>query len=739
MSDENKKIERSSFLSYILYGVKSFHENKLKPFGKSLKSAVVSDWKESELGSMISDDVSNVSTSVSAKFNIIWPNISAAWSEVWTKDATIKENLTNLRLLDDAILTTAEGAVDLGASTATSILTSESVESVLSSIDRLMSSAGNKLGNSVLNSANTVSESLRSALTSWGDQIGSNAVTSLATSGMSIFADSLSTYIDGIEETTFGSRMESSWKGNKNSFLNTFKNSSADNYTIKILSSTPLDAGSESENLYGSMILGCPPLFNNISDPNHRVMANTFLKDAKILSLTPGLPKYNGSSYLSGSNNSYNQTKSGKEMIEYLLKNGIDTSFQEKDKRYYTFETDYENYFAYLETMLNTIWIKLGLASEDKSTFNLYSFFNIKTDEGIDPGQYNTLKRQYRNSLGFYINTNGILAESIDSTPTSFGQTLKQTSDQNTDSFQLMNYLSGMGTGGAVRNATRTVNMGLTMARNLAGAMTDIFSGAISGFQSGDGAVGKIIGLAAGAVSDISRFTTEEDLGAYMQSFATTNGMRTFYPELWSDSSYSRSININFNFVSPYGDPMSIFQNVFVPFCALACFAFPRQAADNGLVSPFMIRADVPGIFTTDLGMITNFTFTRGGDNHLWTKDGLPRAISGTFSITDLYQYLSMTKRLSFMSANPSYTVFLDSLCGLHAVYHKDNNDDALNDYFKQMLNRVSGLDNTTNPSGLWNSYDKYRMNAHKNVANISRQNSFKNKTKNIYWMRSGK
>ena len=80
----------------------------------------------------------------------------------------------------------------------------------------------------------------------------------------------------------------------------------------------------------------------------------------------------------------------------------------------------------------------------------------------------------------------------------------------------------------------------------------------------------------------------------------------------------------------------------------------------------------------------SNMSFTRGGPNGLFTKDGLPRSISGDFTIEDLYPYLAMSRRISFLSANPSYTSFLDSMVGINAVY-TNNNESALNDYFDKM------------------------------------------------------
>ena len=44
------------------------------------------------------------------------------------------------------------------------------------------------------------------------------------------------------------------------------------------------------------------------------------------------------------------------------------------------------------------------------------------------------------------------------------------------------------------------------------------------------------------------------------------NGSNVFFPEIWKDSSFSRSHNVSFSFKSPYGSPKAIFEYVYVPF-----------------------------------------------------------------------------------------------------------------------------------------------------------------------------
>lgn len=245
---------------------------------------------------------------------------------------------------------------------------------------------------------------------------------------------------------------------------------------------------------------------------------------------------------------------------------------------------------------------------------------------------------------------------------------------------------------------------------------------AVKNVGESEGLVKKVAAMArvaATAVIDTSNFMNTQDLGAVIQSFATSNGMMVKYPELWSDSSYSKSINFNFTFTSPYGDPLSIFKYVYVPFFALMTFAMPRQAAENGLVSPFLVRCDVPGLLSSDLALISSFTWVRGGGNSLWTKDGLPRSIDVTLTVQDLYPYLAMSKRISFLSANPSYAVFLDTMSGMMAL-NDDKTEDALNRYFEVLLNRINS--SSRNGTDVWNKFNSNKAKLAHEMSNQARR-----------------
>lgn len=219
------------------------------------------------------------------------------------------------------------------------------------------------------------------------------------------------------------------------------------------------------------------------------------------------------------------------------------------------------------------------------------------------------------------------------------------------------------------------------------------------------------------------------------QSLMTTNGMKTAFPNLWTDSGYSKSVTVDFEFVSPYGDPLSIFQHVYVPLAALLALALPKQAAENGYVNPFFLRMDIPGVISSDFSIISSIQWVRGGRHNIWTTDRHPRAITVSVTFEDLYNYMAMTRRVSYLSANPNYSMFLDSFSGIRSLYNEGRTIN--NDYWTLLVNRL----NSNNPfaSNLWNanSVDK-SINTYLTNSTVDKNSFFTNYYKrDLSWMKS--
>ena len=130
-------------------------------------------------------------------------------------------------------------------------------------------------------------------------------------------------------------------------------------------------------------------------------------------------------------------------------------------------------------------------------------------------------------------------------------------------------------------------------------------------------------------------------------------GGNLVFPNIWQNSSYNRDFNIEITLATPYGDKESIFLEIFVPLMFLLALVLPRQATVNSYVTPFLVRANVPGFFNCEMGIIRDMQITRGGsDNSAWSVEGLPTEVTVSLSIEDLYNSLSMS---NFATKNNIY------------------------------------------------------------------------------------
>jgi hypothetical protein len=137
-------------------------------------------------------------------------------------------------------------------------------------------------------------------------------------------------YQDGIRESRFGTLMEESWVGTEASFISGLveRTIKMNGYTVRFSKSTPFDSSANSNSsLYGNLILGTPMIYTKVTDPGNRVMLNTFVKDASFLSLTPGMPKFNGSAFFQKASQTFSTVKKAAEKVDWdAVGNKIGTS-----------------------------------------------------------------------------------------------------------------------------------------------------------------------------------------------------------------------------------------------------------------------------------------------------------------------------------------------------------------------------------------------------------------------------
>lgn len=147
-------------------------------------------------------------------------------------------------------------------------------------------------------------------------------------------------------------------------------------------------------------------------------------------------------------------------------------------------------------------------------------------------------------------------------------------------------------------------------------------------------------------------------------------------PEVWKDSSFSKSFSFDIQLRSLYGDPLSIYQNIYIPLAMLMAGSFPIAIGNNTYTSPLLCQAFSKGLFSIPTGIIDSMTIKRGLSEHGWTYEHLPTAVDVSLSIKDLSpaMFLSIAKGQS--DANPlklfkgtdSMKAYFGTLAGLDIV-----------------------------------------------------------------------
>lgn len=163
--------------------------------------------------------------------------------------------------------------------------------------------------------------------------------------------------------------------------------------------------------------------------------------------------------------------------------------------------------------------------------------------------------------------------------------------------------------------------------------------------------------------------------GTLVNSVKTVvSGGRLIFPNIWSNSSFSKSYNINIRLTTPDFDVRSWYLNIYVPLCHLISLMLPRGDHPNGYTAPFLVKAFYKGMFNIDMGIITDMSINKGKEGG-WTKDGLPTIVDVSFTIQDLYSTLSMTNSKDMYIGKTMKNIaemdYLSNLCGVN-IYQPD-------------------------------------------------------------------
>lgn len=243
----------------------------------------------------------------------------------------------------------------------------------------------------------------------------------------------------------------------------------------------------------------------------------------------------------------------------------------------------------------------------------------------------------YGNSIAFYINSDASFQDS-------FGNETTESS--------LSSLINGLS------DKAREIQFLLGTSRQMVGEAFDKVDGTLGPIkQQIDNIVNKIAG-------GNSIFTT------IANSVKTiVSGGRLQFPQIWSNSSFSKSYSISIKLNTPNTDRVSWWLNIYVPLCHLMGLILPRSEYINSYTTPFIVKAFYKGMFNIDMGIITEMTFTKGKEGS-WTKDGLPTVVDVSFTIQDLYSTMSMTSTESMFKGKTLQNVaemdYIANLCGIN-------------------------------------------------------------------------
>ena len=361
-------------------------------------------------------------------------------------------------------------------------------------------------------------------------------------------------------------------------------------------------------------ILGLPYQYLPVADPRvdltenlgstGEVYADEVISNMPLLLLTPGKASFM---------TKYSQTEK-KNILEKMIStwgSSDDNSLSDlisREGRYYTFEADTEGWFKYFNPMARIAARYLELQDETLDgtpldEVNWYRYIMPRIKSFADIGNME--------AIPFYINSETSISESFSNSTTQ--STLASTVNSISDMGRELNFLLGYSTNG----------VGLDVIDD-----TDINQN----IENVQNTISSLLGKNNFLNSLAGHLTT------------VASGGRLTFPEIWSDSTYSKSYNVTIKLTSPDCDKLSLFLNILLPTFALVSFVAPQSlsANPNGYMSPFLVRATYKGLFCIDTGIITDMSITKGAEG-MWTPDGIPTQAEINLTIKDLYQVMSVT------------------------------------------------------------------------------------------------
>ena len=397
-------------------------------------------------------------------------------------------------------------------------------------------------------------------------------------------------------------------------------------------------------------ILGMPYQFLETTDTRGsqgnlgRVFTDNIIGEAPILSMLPCRANYMPSLSDEDKQNVIKAlVDKASELTSDISKEAADAVIGEIETRYFSCEVDAVEYNKYVNTLLRSIAVFMGLGDTpvpgsgytysqyDWTYWRLSNFFDnsASVEAGEAPGA----------------GEGSILGDLIDKGKKMLDDLKEMSFEDAISTFGTANYYVDFyvtpSTSYSESFSNRTEDSMFKSLLEKGEGMVKELS-----FLLGAGAVNsqnvmQSIGNATAEVQDAVKKMLGED-SAIARLLGNTRlimtGSNIVFPELYHDSDYNKSYRAEIKLVAPYGTRECIFLNCMVPLAHLMAFVLPRQTSANSYSAPFLCKAHISKWFSCEMGIVDSLDIQKED----FSVDGFPTQITVSMGIKDLYSALSM-------------------------------------------------------------------------------------------------
>lgn len=425
---------------------------------------------------------------------------------------------------------------------------------------------------------------------------------------------------------------------------------------------------------------GCPPKYNMDIDIQYvsdigigRVMTSTYYSNPTVLSICPGKVKmfphlFNSNKRNAAFNALYDAARGDTSIAERIMGDKDNDLF---NGSLYEFSQDTTDYAKRVNLLCRACAILLGIGDE----LMPYTSVPLRKFDYT----YWSIRKRYSPTNGDSKNENIF---------TNFKNTLGDTltsgmTDENYIHFLVSNENTQVSEG-VQTNVEDSFLSGIFNSTNTIANQLSFFSSI--GFNNQADASENIQNILNGVVGEHGWTKLVDNV---------LSGGKLKVPQIVGDTNYQLGANCSLTFISPYGNPKSVFLWCIVPICHLYALALPKQLSDSMYSYPYILKVFQKGWFNSDLCVMSSINLTRGGsDGTSWSSQGLATEWTVNFDITPLYSQLTLpsTDHPLLFIQNDGLIDFLGNICAFDL---KANNVDVKINLLKSFLiNRFTGIPN---------------------------------------------